>query len=351
VKKLRSALPPTLVLVAMVVMVTVVPVPYVIWSPGQSLDMSGQVRGHPLVEVEDPGGEDKHTEALTGRILATSMEQSSPTSPRGLVGLITHYFQGNRTVMPADGVHVLGQLPGDSGEARRLEVETSNEQAMAAGAHEAGIIVEQWPKIITVRANGPAHQVLFPGDLIRAIDDTPMSTEHDVRLYLRTHKRVGGQAVVSIVRGEEEIVVTISKLIGSPSDSTVASMGVTVGTGYIYTPEVVFHQDPDLGDLAQGLPLALTTTMRLAEVDLTHSMVIAAVGRVSADGEITGVPGINEHVQSAHNGRATVFLMPQENCSDMTITVPGMLIVPVETLSQTIDILQRWGVDSALPTC
>jgi PDZ domain-containing protein len=280
------------------------------------------------------------------------MEPSSRQKPTTLVSLFINYLAAQRSVMPLDTGAAQGQLADDQLETRRIDVQTSHAQAMAAGAREAGITVGERPKVVSVRANGPAHQILFPGDIIRAIDDTEMGTENDVRLYMRNNKQVGGQAVVSLVRDGQEIIVTVSKLISLPTDGTVASMGITVGTGYVFSPQVQFHQVVDDGDSAQSLALALTTSALLADHDFLRGRTIGAAGRVSPTGEVTRIPGINEHIESALLAHVSLLFIPLDNCPDISSPDPAVTIVPITTLHQGIDILDRLGDDpSILPTC
>jgi PDZ domain-containing protein len=331
----------------MVIVSIVVRVPYVVWEPGATTNLLGTTGSLRIVDIQ--GQEPAET---TGKILATSMVQSSASSSITLPALIANYLRPNRSVMPADAVLTQGELRPEALDARRIETQASREQAMAAGVRVTGGKVVERPKIIAVRANGPAHNILYSGDFIRAIDDTPMSTENDVRLYLRNNKQVGGQAVVEVQRGSEVLIVTVAKLVGSPSDGTIASMGVTIGTGYLYQPSIKVNLPLDVSHPSQGLALGITTVDLLHNKDLTQGITLAAVGRVSSTGEVTRVAGINEHAQSAANQRATLFLIPIDNCLDISLAFPGMTIVPVSTLKEAVEVVDRWNDSTAeIPSC
>jgi PDZ domain-containing protein len=288
----------------------------------------------------------------SGKILATSMVQTGQTSTINLPELIINYLLPSRAVLPRDAVYSPGQSVEEALRVRRSDVETSREAALAAGVRQAGIKVSEGPKIVNVGPQGPAYQILEIGDFIVAIDDTPMSTAHDVRQYIRNNKQVGDQIVVTVLRNQETLVLSIPKLQGSSTDGTVPTMGTTVGTGYLYAPEIRFRVDVDSGAPSEGLALALTTYDMLTETDVIDGAIIAAAGRVAASGEVTPVVGISEHAHSAANARAELFFMPRLNCSDLHGDFTGMTIIPVESLTQVEDALKEYVQGGArIPRC
>ena len=344
-KKIWTPISAAIVLTAMTGFVLLTPVNFVIWAPGPATDLLAVNNGRPVIDIT---GVDPH--GSSGSILSTSMVATSQDSTVTLPTLIISYILPNRAVMPRDAVYSPGQNLDEAQEARRTSIETSREQAMAAGVRQAGIEVIEGPKVLTVRPNGPANAILLPGDFIVAIDGTPMSTENDVRQYIRNNKQVGDQVVVTVLRLGQTQILTVPKLQGSSTDGTLPTMGTTIGTGYLYTPNIRLNIDASMGDPSQGLALALATFDLLTASDHIQGSVVAAAGRISASGEVTAVEGINEHAASAASASATIMIIARDNCADITGRFPDLSIVPVTTLQEAVEALTAHSKGD-LPTC
>jgi len=330
------------VLVAMGLVVCLAPTSFVLRSPGTALDLLSPE--NPLIRV------DGQTTATTGSVLATSMVQTAPTGVATLPGVIVNYLRGDRDALPRDAVYPPGQTANDAASAHDQLVESSREQAVVAGARQAGVDVVERVRIASVWQKGQSYQVLFPGDYVLEIDNTPMSTVNDVTDYIQNNKQVGDQVVVTVLRGETTQKFTI-KLAGSSTNGTVPSLGIVCDMGYWYTPRVDIVMGVDQGDPAQGLALALATYDLLTPSALPGDAVIAAVGQITADGIVSKVSAINEQATSAWDAHATTLLIPRDNCADVTGDFPGMAIVPVLTLDQAVAVLSSPATDGSLPHC
>jgi len=335
VKRVWTLVSSAALVIVMTVVVTVAPTNFVAWAPGNAVALLGPAGAQPVFQIagRDPSG-------LAGQILATSMTQTGQTSSLTLPSLVINYFLANRNVLPRDTVYPSGQSASEAADTRRQDIQTSRDQALAAGVKQAGITVVERPSVTAVRQNGPAYQLLLPGDFILAIDGTTMTTTNDVRQYIR-NKQVGDQVVVTVLRGNTTLQITIPKLAGSSTDGTVPTMGTTGGTGYSYPVAIQFGQAVDQGDTAQGLALALSTYVILTDDADISGLTLAAVGNISAAGDVSAVSGINEHAISAWQGHASILFIPQDNCSEISDQMVGMTIVPVTTLSDAVSALHN----------
>ena len=347
VKRIWTLVSGVVVLAAMALIVLVAPTDFVSRSPGTAVDVTSQQGSPPVVVVSGAT-----TISTQGRIMATAMAQSGPDGLVSLPDLIAGYLLPAYDVLPRGNVYPPGETVAEMAEEARLRVESSREQAMAAAVKASQEVVVERPKVLAVRQLGPAYQLLFPGDLILEVDNTPVQTDADIRTYIRSNKQVGDQVVVTIMRGLSVSRVTIERLVGSSTDVTIPTIGVSQwGKGYSYTSSVQIATDVDQGDPAQGLALALATYGLLNSQDLTGGKTIAAAGQITADGAVGAVPGIDEHAMSAWNSQAAIFLMPRANCSDLTATFATMPVVPVSDLQQAIDALGNFRRGNTLPHC
>jgi PDZ domain-containing protein len=330
------------VLAALTAVVLFVPTGFVAREPGLTLDLTDP--DAPVIRV---AGTDT---AASGQILATSMTQSDQSVP--LTQMVMDFLVPNRDILPADAVLTPGQTAAEAREARRALVLAARDDAVAAGVAQAGYEVAAWPKVLTLRQDGAAAGILQPDDLVVAIDNVPVGTSNAVREQIR-QKQVGDQVLVTVLRAGVTEKLTVDKLTASTADRAVPTLGVTLwGTGYTYAPEVTAAIDPDRGDPAQGLALAIATYERLAGTGTPAGTTIAAVGQVTAAGEVTAVSGINQHAMSAWGAHAGLLLIPQASCADLTGTFPGLTIAAVTSLDSAVNALSHYP-DAAgrLPTC
>lgn len=85
---------------------------------------------------------------------------------------------------------------------------------------------------------------------------------------------------------------------------------------------------------------------------LTGGRTIAGTGTIAADGEVGPVGGVPLKTQAAKRDGATVFLVPEAECSDAQVELPGGLrLVPVATLDGAIRSLKALADGRSVPSC
>jgi len=330
-----------LLLVVTAALVLFAPTGFVVWSPGSAVDLVDPA--NPVIQVQSGAG------APGGHILATSMVATGRASSASLAEIVVAYWSPNHAVLPWDAVYSPGQTAAEAAEADRQATEASREQALAAGAAAADVLVEPRPKVLSVRQSGPAYGLLLPGDLILTIDNTQMAGDDEARDYIRTKKKVGDPIVFTVQRGEKRVTITIPKLAGSSSDGTVPTAGVTLGPGFWYSPRISVTLETEAGAASQGLALALATYDLVLGRDIAAGTTVAAVGRVGADGTVSQVSGINEHAMSAWTAGADWLIIPRANCADVEGRFAPMTIVPVQSLDEAITALDGIGIPGTAP--
>ena len=81
---------------------------------------------------------------------------------------------------------------------------------------------------------------------------------------------------------------------------------------------------------------------------------IAGSGTMDSEGRVGEVGGIQEKLAAAARDRATIFLLPRNNCSDVTAAPAGVRVVPVESLAGATKALQQLADPSladSVPGC
>jgi PDZ domain-containing protein len=116
----------------------------------------------------------------------------------------------------------------------------------------------------------------------------------------------------------------------------------------------------DLGDVggpSAGLLLSLGIIDKLKGDghggDLTGGRTIAGTGTISAGGKVGAVGGVPLKTQAARRDGATVFLVPQAECSDAQAELPeGLRLVPVSSLKGAVDALRALNSGKGeVPSC
>jgi PDZ domain-containing protein len=113
----------------------------------------------------------------------------------------------------------------------------------------------------------------------------------------------------------------------------------------------------DVGGPSAGLLFTLGIIDKLngdgAGGDLTGGRTIAGTGTIDADGTVGAVGGVALKTQAAKRDGATVFLVPEEECSDAKAELPkGLRLIPVTSLKGAVSALTALGSDKgSVPAC
>jgi PDZ domain-containing protein len=85
----------------------------------------------------------------------------------------------------------------------------------------------------------------------------------------------------------------------------------------------------------------------LSNGKLTGGHKVAATGTMDAEGDVGQVGGVQEKTAAVEKAGAQVFFVPQAEYQDAeSVAGHGLVVVPVTTLSQVLQILrQRYGGD------
>ncbi|WP_031478318.1 YlbL family protein [Streptomyces bicolor] len=87
--------------------------------------------------------------------------------------------------------------------------------------------------------------------------------------------------------------------------------------------------------------------------DLTGGRTIAGTGTIDAAGKVGAVGGVSLKTQAAKRDGATVFLVPEAECSDAKAELPkGLRLIPVTTLKGAVSALEALeSGKGSVPSC
>lgn len=94
-----------------------------------------------------------------------------------------------------------------------------------------------------------------------------------------------------------------------------------------------------VGGPSAGLVFALSLTELLTKEDLLQGRKVAATGTIDSDGKVGAIGGIDEKLISVARAGASLALIPQSNCRDVTAVPRGVTVVPIATLDEAVQVL------------
>jgi len=333
------------VFIGLAVLLVVIPVPFVTWGPGGTRDTLGT--GEPLIQVDDVT-----TYPTTGRLDMTVVTVTSADGRLSLPQALLAYWLPHRDTLPRTAVYPEGKPAAKVKQEEAELMSTAQDDAVVAALRTAGQPVTPMPAVSSVTVDGPAHDLLLPGDLVVAVDGVPTRDQAAVKRAIRAH-RPGDEVTIRVLRERVETTVVVPT-VASKDDPQVAVVRITLGAGYRYAPRISFDVGQRIGGPSAGLVFALAIYDKITPGALLDGRHVAGTGTITPSGDVGSIGGIQEKIASAEDAGAEVFLVPAANCGDLAGATTDVSLVKVATLQDAVDALQTLdqprGADR-LPRC
>lgn len=253
-----------------------------------------------------------------------------------------------------DGSSVLPEralLPPGTSEAERdrqneLDMERSERVAALVALRALGYQVEAKPTgtlVLGVAPDAPAAAKLEQGDLIVAVDGSPVRTPDELRASIG--KRSPGDDVALTVRRDGKEETLRMRTVPSPEDPDRPIVGIQVDQAAEIALPIDVHIDLGrVGGPSAGLPFALEIARKLGR-DVTHGCRIAATGELALDGSVSPVGAVEQKTYGARRSDVDVFLVPAgENARTAREHADGVRVIPVESFQQALRTLTTSGL-------
>ncbi|MEO3862882.1 PDZ domain-containing protein [Acrocarpospora sp. B8E8] len=320
------------------------PVPYVVLSPGPTENTLGDVKGKPVINVQG-----RQTYATTGTLsLVTVAYQGGPGNRIGLLTALRGWFDSTIAVVPEETIFPKERSVKEVEEQNTAEMAGSQDTATAAALNQLRLPVEDVVKVSTVDKGTPADGKLLPGDMIVAVDGTPTADPDAVVAAVQKHKP--GEKIVFTVEGRS--AKTDVTVVSAAAKDGKAVVGVRMGMSYKFPFKVDFSVG-DVGGPSAGLMFSLGIYDKLTPGALTGGKAIAGTGTMRPDGQVGPIGGIEQKMVGARKAGATIFLTPELNCAAALAAVPnGLRLVKVKNLDGAIKALDALRTGSGtVPSC
>ncbi len=336
----------SILFVVMAALLVLVPVPFVTWRPGNTVNVLGSSSDGPLLEVK--GIQNYSTDP--SRLLMTTVSTTRVDSRVSLPEALLAHYRARADTLPREFLYPAGLSNDQVREEAVAAMDTSRSNATVAALRAASQPVTELPQVSAVTLSGPANGRLQPGDLISSVDAKDVETGEEV-LDIIAGRAVGEPVLFKVLRGTSTENITV------PTDEDAqgrTSVGIKVAPGFEYAPDVVYRVDSSVVGPSAGLVFSLAVYDKITEGNLMGDAIVAGTGTMKPDGSVGAIGGVRQKLAGAERDGATVFLLPLANCSDVGNVATDMRLVPVSTLNNAISALQliEEGKSYAeVPTC
>ncbi len=317
-------------------------VPYVALLPGPTLNTLGQHSGKPLISISG-----RKTYPTSGHLnMVTVSFIGGPGSNFNLFAALRAWLTPGEAVVPQEEIFTPGQTQQQVLKQDTEEMASSQQTATAAALCQLGIRFDTVDSVLGTIKGDPAHGVLRAGDVITAVDGTPVTCKHDAATMIRA-RRPGASVRLTVRRGGATRTFRLKTI----DVQGTAVVGISVSESYRF-PFQIKISIGNIGGPSAGMMFALGIIDKLTPMNLTGGRFIAGTGEITAQGAVTPIGGIQQKMAGARAAGATVFLTPALNCPDASGAVPaGLKLVKVSSLSGAIADLQAIKQGRPVPSC
>src|SRR5580692_631661 len=220
----------TVGVIAALAVAVLIPVPYVILGPGPTLNTLGKdSSGHPLITISGHA-----TYPTTGHLnLVTVSYQGCQGNRFNIFTALVAWLNPHQAVVPESEICPAGQTAKQTQQQDTQQMTSSQQDATAAALTELHIPYSTEVVVAQTEPGFPAAGVLKAGDVIKAVDGQPVTSQSSLTGLIYAHP-AGSTLTVTISRSgqTEQVQVGTKESGGHPV------MGVQVTEQYVFPFQV-----------------------------------------------------------------------------------------------------------------
>lgn len=336
-------------LVVCIVATTLIPVPYVVFRPGPTVNILGDYDHKPILDATG------HRTYRDGGDLRLVTIYTTPENQQvHLPELLAAWLSRHNGIYPREVVYG----PHDTGDSVRqqqaVQMSSSQDNAVAAAMTALHLPVKRVIKVAAVEKNGPAAGKLERNDVITAVDGHPVAGLDSVTARIKSVP-VGRRVTLSVRRGgvDRQVALTTTT---SPTDPKSSAVRIQVGQDFSFPFRVLVRLPHNIGGPSGGMMFALAVYDVLTPGSLTHGSNIAGTGEIDGDGKVGEIGGIGQKIAGAQHDGARLFLVPAGNCAEAqaaSFDHDRVRLAKVSTFENALRTVQTYTADphAQLPEC
>ena len=329
---------------ACLVVVFVLPVPYVALIPGPTYNTLGPLNGKQVVQVS--GHRTFTASGHLNMVTVSYIGGPGANPPFNIFAALEAWLSPHEAVVPQQELFPPGQSQQQVVKQDSEQMANSQQTAQAAALCQLGIRFRTIDTVIAVLKGLPADGRLRRGDVITAVDGKPV-TCRSTSSSIISARPAGSRVVLTILRDghTRRVSLRTHDYQGKPV------VGVQLAESFRF-PFKVKISVGNIGGPSAGMMFALAIIDKLTPANLTGGKFIAGTGEINPGGAVQPIGGIQQKMAAARAAGATVFLAPAGNCADTAGAVPaGLRVVKVSTLNGAIAALKAMKAGKPVPSC
>ncbi len=308
-----------------------VKLPLLVLEPGPAPDVAKRTR----ISAE--------TYPSEGSIHLTTAQVKVPEGATGSQ-ILQAIFDPDKIVYPRESIYPSDESPEHTESIQAAQMTQSELEAAVAALSELGMPYRSEGVFVsTISEDSPAADKLIAGDVITAIDSTPVLLVEELRAEL-AGRAPGATVRLDVVRDGKMRSLAV-KTTDPAEGRDGAGLGATL-VQYRKAPIEVSISSKDIGGPSAGLIYALSIYDRLVPEDLTGGRTIAGTGTIGNADERSGIVGavgsVSLKVKGARLIGADVFLVPKGEADEARQAAGSdMDVIGVSTLKEAIAELRK----------
>lgn len=299
--------------------------PYVIYSPGGSINMSERISGD-------------NTYSESGSISMTYVSMVRGSIPF----LLASYIIPNWDIVSTDKITYDGNTLDDTVEIDKIYMKETISNAEGIAYETANIDYDILSKktIVTNKSTNALTNLKY-GDEIISIDDIKINGLKELQDYV-TKKSIGDKVEVKYIRDSKEYTdtATLIDVGGLPK------IGIGIATIKEYDTDYnikVKTKSSESGP-SGGLMTALEIYNKITLDDITKGHKIMGTGTMESDGSVGEIGGVKYKLIGAVRKGADVFICPEENYEEAKKLADernyDIILIAAKTFSEAIESLK-----------
>ncbi len=305
---------------ALMVLGSVVHLPYAVMSPGPTVNTLGSLAGQdvPLITVDG-----LPTYPAQGELDFTTVSVAGgPGFPVDVWTVLGAWVDPDRDVFPVDQVFDPSASEEQLAEENAVQMEGSQQEATAVALRALGHEVPTYVVVSKLLQSSRAKDVLEAGDRLLTIGGLPATDADAVRQALQTVSP--GEPIAIEVGRDGETVEVVAPTIEGQEGKT--ALGILLSLDHDFPAKVTISAG-EVGGPSAGLMFSLGIYDKLTPGSLTGDRSVAGTGTIDDEGAVGPIGGIKQKLAGARQGGAAYFLAPADNCGEVRGNVPDGLEV------------------------
>lgn len=309
---------------------SLVRLPYVIESPGPTVNTLGEQsdggKSTPLIAVAG-----LPSYPTQGALKFTTVRLAGgPGFPVDLWDVMGAWFDSSSVIRPVDEVFDPTASKEQIAQQSNLQMKGSQQEATAVALRAIGKKVPTYLVVAGFADASKAKGVLKVGDRVVKAGAEQVTSPASLRQALG--KVTPGQPIaLTVKRSSTSVPVRVTTVTSRQGG---AALGIFLGIDHDFPAKITISAG-DVGGPSAGLMFSLGIYDKLTPGALTGNHQIAGTGTIDDNAAVGPIGGIAQKMAGARDGGANFFLAPAANCADVLGNVPdGLQVFKVGTFDQ-----------------